>query len=100
MKNFRIRFCRYAVCVFSVCLALAAVVFAGPPLICHSFDIGDAKSIFWTSHDWNLTGSENYNTKNLAADTITVTMKVMVRTMMVLRRSMMRIWRKAFPAGL
>ena len=45
---------------------------AGPPLICHSFDIGDAKSIPWASHDWNLTGSENYNTKNLAADTIAI----------------------------
>ncbi len=45
---------------------------AGPPLICHSFDIGDAKSIPWISHDWNLNGSESYNTKALAADTIAI----------------------------
>ena len=45
---------------------------AGPPLICHSFDIGNAKSIPWASHDWNLTGSENYNTKNLATETIAI----------------------------
>jgi hypothetical protein len=48
----------------------AGSALAGPPLICHSFDIGNAKSVPWISHDWNLTGSENYNTKNLAADTI------------------------------
>ena len=60
---------------FAILLALflfTSSALAGPPLICHSFDIGDAKSIPWTSHDWNLTGSENYNTKNLAADTIAV----------------------------
>jgi hypothetical protein len=60
---------------FVILLALflfTSSALAGPPLICHSFDIGDAKSIPWTSHDWNLTGSENYNTKNLAADTIAV----------------------------
>ncbi len=60
-----------------VALLLALFLFvgsalAGPPLICHSFDIGDAKSIPWISHDWNLTGTENYNTKNLAADTIAI----------------------------
>jgi hypothetical protein len=60
---------------FAILLALflfTGSALAGPPLICHSFDIGDAKSIPWTSHDWNLTGSENYNTKNLAADTIAI----------------------------
>lgn len=60
---------------FAILLALFLVTtsaLAGPPLICHSFDIGDAKSIPWTSHDWNLIGSENYNTKNLAADTIAI----------------------------
>ncbi len=60
---------------FAILLALflfTSSALAGPPLICHSFDIGDAKSIPWTSHDWNLTGSENYNTKNLAADTIAI----------------------------
>jgi hypothetical protein len=60
---------------FAILLALflfTSSVLAGPPLICHSFDIGNAKSIPWISHDWNLTSSENYNTKNLAADTIVI----------------------------
>jgi len=50
----------------------AAVALAGPPLICHQFDIGNAKSLPWVSHDWNLNGSENYNTSRLPADTIAI----------------------------
>jgi len=54
-------------------LFLAAVsAWAGPPLICHAFDIGDAKSLPWVSHDWNLSGAENYNTRNLPDDTIAI----------------------------
>ena len=45
---------------------------AGPPLICHSFDIGEAKSLPWISHDWNLTGTETYETRNLVADTMAI----------------------------
>jgi|SRR5580704_5649303 hypothetical protein len=45
---------------------------AGPPLVCHMFDIGNAKSLPWTSHDWNLTGTETYNTRNLSFDTIAI----------------------------
>src|SRR5271166_6521095 len=51
---------------------LATSALAGPPLICHAFDIGNAKSLPWISHDWNLTGSEPYDTRNLAADTIAI----------------------------
>ena len=45
---------------------------AGPPLICHSFDIGTAKSLPWISHDWKLTGAESYNVNNLVSDTISI----------------------------
>ncbi len=50
----------------------ATTALAGPPLICHAFDIGNAKSLPWISHDWNLTGAESYNTNNLATDTIAI----------------------------
>jgi hypothetical protein len=63
---------RIALAMLFTLFLFASSALAGPPLICHSFDIGDAKSIPWISHDWNLTGSENYNTKNLAADTIAI----------------------------
>ena len=55
--------------ILAVLLLCATAALAGPPLICHAFDIGTAKSLPWTSHDWNLTGGENYDTSRLAADT-------------------------------
>ena len=45
---------------------------AGPPLVCHAFDIGNAQSLPWVSHDWNLNGGENYDAKNLPDDTIAI----------------------------
>jgi hypothetical protein len=48
----------------------ASAAVAGPPLICHAFDIGNAKSLPWISHDWNLSGTENYDTHRLASDTL------------------------------
>jgi hypothetical protein len=45
---------------------------AGPPLLCHAFDIGNAKSLPWISHDWNLTGKETYDINNLIPDTIAI----------------------------
>jgi hypothetical protein len=53
-------------------LLAATLAVAGPPLICHAFDIGNAKSLPFVSHDWNLSGGEGYNTNNLAQDTIAI----------------------------
>lgn len=63
---------RKSVALFFTLFLFATYVFAGPPLICHAFDIGNAKSIPWISHDWNLTGTESYDTKSLATDTIAI----------------------------
>lgn len=63
---------KFAAALLFTLSLFATSTLAGPPLICHSFDIGNASSLPWTSHDWNLTGSETYNTKNLAADTIAI----------------------------
>jgi len=51
---------------------LATLAEAGPPLICHSVEIGPAKSLPWISHDWNLSGGETYDTKNLVRDTLEI----------------------------
>lgn len=53
-------------------LFTANSVVAGPPLLCHTFDIGNAKSLPWISHDWNLIGKETYDVNNLVADTIAI----------------------------
>src|SRR5260370_25400440 len=64
--------------VLSIGLALCATVFtiqAGPPLICHPYDIGDAQSLPW-GHGRDAVGVDNgdpnYNTKQLSADTLRI----------------------------
>jgi hypothetical protein len=60
-----------------VTLLLALFLFttpalAGPPLICHTFEIGNAKSLPWIGDNWKLTGTESYDTHHLPADTLAV----------------------------
>ena len=66
------RFVRYMLGSIATFLVLASTVAAGPPLICHPFDIENAQSLPWISHDWNLTGAENYDTHDLSADTLAI----------------------------
>jgi hypothetical protein len=61
---------RLAAAVVCLLFLFSTATFAGPPLVCHVFEIGNAKSLPWTSPGWNLTGSESYHTKKLAFDTI------------------------------
>ncbi len=55
--------------VFATLLAFPQVARAGPPLICHPFDIGGAKSLPWSSDAWKSSGKEDYNLARLVADT-------------------------------
>ena len=63
---------RFAISLVAALLCTAIVTHAGPPLICHAIDIGDAKSLPWISHSWNLSGGETYDTKNLVRDTLEI----------------------------
>jgi hypothetical protein len=72
MKFFWLRHSRFAGTLLALLISVAGVAFAGPPLICHTFEIGSAKSLPWISRDWNLTGTENYDTSKLAQDTFTI----------------------------
>jgi hypothetical protein len=63
---------RFAIGLVAGLLCTAIVTQAGPPLICHSIEIGEAKSLPWISHSWNLSGGENYDTKNLVRDTLEI----------------------------
>jgi len=72
MKTKSFRACRVTLTAFVATIFAATSAFAGPPLICHAFDIGTAKSLPWVSHDWNLSGGENYDTRDLAKDTIAI----------------------------
>jgi hypothetical protein len=53
-------------------LFLATSAQAGPPLICHTINIGQAKSLPWINHGWNLSGNENYDVRNLVPDTLAI----------------------------
>lgn len=59
--------------LFGFGLALSATTFvaqAGPPLICHPYNIGGAKSLPWgTGSGWNATDPE-YNVQHLVNDTL------------------------------
>jgi hypothetical protein len=72
MKPFRFFSSRFAAGIFLALFALATSAFAGPPLICHRLDIGDAKSLPWNGSAWDLAGNENYDTKNLVHDTLAI----------------------------
>jgi hypothetical protein len=72
MISQQIRSPRFAIALIATVLCFAAVAQAGPPLICHAIEIGNAKSLPWISHNWNLSGSETYDTKNLVRDTLDI----------------------------
>ena len=52
---------------FSV-IGLARPALAGPPLLCHPYEIGAAPSLPWQGHDW-WPGRGDYDVANLVADT-------------------------------
>ena len=64
-----VRFAAGVVLLMLLCLTSAL---AGPPLVCHRFEIGNARSLPWTSSSWHLSGDENYDLRNLARDTLAV----------------------------
>src|SRR5713226_5506614 len=68
----RIRSPRFTIALAAALLSIVGFAQAGPPLICHTIEIGRAKSLPWISHNWNLGGSENYDTKNLVRDTLEI----------------------------
>jgi hypothetical protein len=63
---------RFAAALLFALSLSAASAFAGPPLICHTYDIGNAKSLPWIGHNWNLTGTETYDTNSLVPDTLSI----------------------------
>jgi hypothetical protein len=68
----QIRSPRFAIVLVAAVLCFATIAQAGPPLICHTIEIGQAKSLPWIGHNWNLSGGENYDTKNLVRDTLDI----------------------------
>lgn len=63
-------FTRLAISMVAILLGLTTSAHAGPPLICHAIEIGQAKSL--PSVDWNQKGSGGYDLKNLTWDTLAI----------------------------
>src|SRR6187397_1918598 len=73
----------------ALALAVAAPALAGPPLLCHPFDIGSARSLPWDGTNAWWQGRADYNLQNLVADTeaiLTPSTPVIIR-METLRRA-------------
>ena len=63
-------FSRIAISAVAVLLGFTTFAFAGPPLICHPIEIGQAKSLPWV--EFNARGSSDYDLKNLSRDTLAI----------------------------
>jgi hypothetical protein len=61
---------RLALSTVAALLGFATFAQAGPPLICHPIEIGQAKSLPWV--DFNHQGSTDYDLKNLSRDTLAI----------------------------
>jgi hypothetical protein len=63
-------FSRLAISITAIVLGFTSFAQAGPPLICHPIEIGQAKSLPWV--EWNHRGSTDYDLKNLTRDTLAI----------------------------
>jgi hypothetical protein len=91
---------KYFAAIATAVLLIAAPAVAGPPLICHAVDIGEAESLPWTSSGWNLSGQETYDVTHLVPDTLALlepSTPVLVR-METLRRATLYAQQRALVA--
>src|SRR5437660_9353278 len=63
-------FSRLAISIVAVLLGFTTFAQAGPPLICHPIEIGQAKSLPWV--EFNHRGRTDYELKNLSRDTLAI----------------------------
>jgi hypothetical protein len=63
-------FSHLAISTVAVLLGFTTFAQAGPPLICHPIEIGQAKSLPWV--EFNHRGSTDYDLKNLSRDTLAI----------------------------
>lgn len=64
------RFSQLAIGIVAV-FGFTTVAFAGPPLICHAIEIGQAKSLPWVDLNYHK-GDGSYDLKNLTRDTLAI----------------------------
>jgi len=57
--------------LMAIVLTCATPLFAGPPLICHAIEIGQAPTLPWVNLNYRK-GDGGYNLQNLAQDTLAI----------------------------
>lgn len=81
----------------AMAVAMTLPAIAGPPLICHSFEINGAKSLPWTgSADWRGV-DKDYDLSRLTADTLALLQPetpVLVRMEALRRATVYAVWGK------
>ena len=65
------RFTHSAISIIAVVLGLTTFALAGPPLICHAIEIGQAKSLPWVDLNYRK-GSGSYDLQSLTRDTLAI----------------------------
>jgi len=63
-------FSRLTISIVAVLLGFTTFAQAGPPLLCHPIEIGQAKSLPWV--EFNYRGRTDYDLKNLSRDTLAI----------------------------
>ena len=63
-------FSRLGISIMAVLFIFTKIAQAGPPLICHPIEIGQAKSLPWV--EFNHKGISDYDLKNLSRDTMAI----------------------------
>ena len=62
---------KMTISILAILLVFTGSALAGPPLVCHALQIGNAKTLPWVDLNYRK-GSGNYNTSNLTRDTLAI----------------------------
>lgn len=75
-------------------LVVQQAALAGPPLVCHPFEIGNARSLPWSASQWRAV-DKNYDINRLVEDTVgllTPQTPVLVRMETLRRATIYAVW--------
>ena len=79
---------------FLVLISLVTPTLAGPPLICHPFEIGEAKSIAWSGKEWRDI-KKDYDLNQLTPDVMAILetdAPILVRMETMRRAAVYSVW--------
>ena len=94
MTHKTVRSILFSLAVFSCLAVFQQTALAGPPLLCHPFEIGNAKSLPWSGSQWRDV-KKDYDLNRLVEDTLdllTNNMPVLVRMETLRRATIYSVW--------